>query len=374
MKLDFDGREISSHNWWSLELRIDNELICNSLGEFSRDKFIFVSRQSSSSSSQRNVQGVDSDYNGVGFVGHSGDRFSAHDDEDVQSVVDSSYSASSLNSRYSSHGHDEAEDMQQRVVPGDLAGVQSSAYRSRGSEREDEDLQRTVSHSYRPVQGGSRVYSSSRDESNSESSRTVYGSDGSAQNRNANSVRPLNSCFDCFSFSRSIWTSHQSRSSSRHINRSCGASESHPHDWNNWQPARSLVKNFGTFFGIWNFQQQQNSVSFFNDLQSRLHPFQKHNFNWQSLINLRFRNLKNFWWCATARKAGELQLVLAFVVNVFNFISIAIQSRRKKFWKQPSSGGSSLCQLTFKRWIISSCFLWITKWITFLKQSISGAC
>lgn len=114
----------------------------------------------------------------MGIVGHSGDRYSAHDDEDVQSTVDSSYAGSSLNSRYSSH--DEAEDMQQRVVPGDLSAIQSSAYRSRASEHEDEDVQRTVSHGYRPVYGGSRVYSASRDESNTESSRTsVYGSEGS---------------------------------------------------------------------------------------------------------------------------------------------------------------------------------------------------
>ena len=68
--------------------------------------------------------------------------------------------------------------MQQRVAQGDLRSVHSSAYRSRGSSgsayQDEDDSQRTVPYDYKPTYGGtvSRIYSQSRDQSNSESSRT----------------------------------------------------------------------------------------------------------------------------------------------------------------------------------------------------------
>lgn len=143
----------------------------------------------SSSSQQRNAQGVDSDYNGVGIVGHSNDaRYLANEDDDVQHFVSPSYAGNSMSSRFSSHNAHEADDMQQRVVPGDLSSVQSSAYRSgysKADEYEEDDLQQTVSPTVRPVYGGS-VYRPiseterrglSRNEERSELSRTEGRSD-----------------------------------------------------------------------------------------------------------------------------------------------------------------------------------------------------
>lgn len=138
-----------------------------------KSKNIFFCRQSSSSSSQqRSSQGLEnSDYVGIGIVGHSNDaRFSANneDNEDVQNIVAPSYNGATA-SRYSSSSAHEAEDMQQRVVPADLSSISSSAYRasqqSQVSEIDENELQRTVGQAYKPV------YSHSRSGSASETSR-----------------------------------------------------------------------------------------------------------------------------------------------------------------------------------------------------------
>lgn len=81
----------------------------------------------------------------------------------------------SSSSRFSSASAHEADEMQQRVVPGDLNSVSSSAYRASLAEQDENDSQRTVGSGY-VGQGGngygaSRVYSQSRG-SGSESSRT----------------------------------------------------------------------------------------------------------------------------------------------------------------------------------------------------------
>lgn len=142
--------------------------------------FCYCRQSSSSNSQQRSSHGLENaDYVGVGIVGHSNDaRLSVnqHDEEneDVQSIVGPSFTNSVGASRYSSSSAHEAEDMQQRVLPADLSSISSSAYRSsQVSEHDEDELQKTVGHGYKPVYGGStRIYSQSRGETASETSRT----------------------------------------------------------------------------------------------------------------------------------------------------------------------------------------------------------
>lgn len=116
----------------------------------------------------------DSNYAGVGIVRHSPDaRYSAHDQDDVQSVVTPLLSGSSRASRFSSSNAYEADDMQQRQVPQDLSSVSSSAYRSSAARHDEDELQRTVGYGHQPVSGGSasRLYSQTREEGTSDSAR-----------------------------------------------------------------------------------------------------------------------------------------------------------------------------------------------------------
>lgn len=142
--------------------------------------FILSFRLSSQSSSQRLASASNagygisnSDYAGSGVVSRVNDD---DDYEDVQVVVTPAYIHSgSSSSRLSSSNAYEADEMQQRVVPGDLSSVSSSAYRATVADQDDEDVQRTVGSGY-VGQGGlgygsSRVYSQSRG-SGSELSRT----------------------------------------------------------------------------------------------------------------------------------------------------------------------------------------------------------
>lgn len=120
-------------------------------------------------------QGMEnSNYVGVGIVGHSTDaRYSADDNDDVQTIVAPSYTGASSSSRFSSSNAYEADDMQQRQVPADLSSVSSSAYRSSAARHDEDDSQRTVGYGYQPVSGGSasRLYSQTREESASDASR-----------------------------------------------------------------------------------------------------------------------------------------------------------------------------------------------------------
>jgi len=150
------------------------------------------SRQSSASERRSSAlnQGLsDSDYAGVGIVGFTNDA-----DDNVQSLVAPNYAASAserASSRYSSSSNAyEADDMQQRVVPGDLSSVSSSAYRSAASEHDEDELQRTLV----PVGTSSRIYSQSRGSTAAESSRVgasavpVYVSSGSSNLHRASSA------------------------------------------------------------------------------------------------------------------------------------------------------------------------------------------
>lgn len=140
--------------------------------------FIYFCRQSSSSQrTSSGSSGYENDFDsyvGIGVVGNSNDaRFSEDDQNDVQSVLKPSFS-NSVARQSSSHAY-EAEDMQQRQLPVDLASVSSSAYRSSASERDESDLQRTVGHGYQPPVGhggsASRIYAQNRDGSTLETIR-----------------------------------------------------------------------------------------------------------------------------------------------------------------------------------------------------------
>lgn len=143
-----------------------------------------------------------SDYAGVGTVGHLNSRFSDQDAESLQSVVQPTYSSRRDStrqygsSRYSSTADRDVEDVQEIVAPNlqesrsrtsysnnnqeeDLSNIHSAAYRrAQISDQSEDDLQKTVTSGYQfqPVYGGSRVYSSRSQQKESESSRTVAGS------------------------------------------------------------------------------------------------------------------------------------------------------------------------------------------------------
>lgn len=99
-------------------------------------------RSSSSLNSQRSSANAleNSDYVGVGILSHNN---YGNDESDVQQRI---------SSRYSSGNAIEADDLQQRVVPGDLSNIQSSAYRqssrSNYREEEEEDVQKSIGAGY----------------------------------------------------------------------------------------------------------------------------------------------------------------------------------------------------------------------------------
>ncbi|CAG9797964.1 unnamed protein product [Chironomus riparius] len=119
----------------------------------------YNSRSSSSLNSQRSsASGLEnSDYVGVGIVSHG----QVADENDLQQRV---------SARFSSASDHEADDLQQRVVPGDLSNVQSAAYRSKSrssrreeeEEEEEEDLQTNVGAGYHDLSVNNDRYTESQ--------------------------------------------------------------------------------------------------------------------------------------------------------------------------------------------------------------------
>jgi hypothetical protein len=145
------------------------------------NNFSFLFRHSASSQRLQN-----SDYVGVGTVGHVDSRYHDQDAESFQTVVKPTFTRDSASSssrysgsstRYSSSADSVQESVTPKLLDGDvdLSSVSAAAYRQGLSNQNEEDLQRTVSSGYQPVYGGSRVYSERAQQSQSEreSSRTV---------------------------------------------------------------------------------------------------------------------------------------------------------------------------------------------------------
>jgi hypothetical protein len=112
---------------------------------------------------------TNSDYVGVGFVGHSSDmrnsRLSSSRSDDVQTVAVPTYSSSS------SMKYTEAEDMQQRQVPVVYPTERQSSRYSSASNQESYRAEQAVPV-YRPVTVASARYSSSASNQESSASRT----------------------------------------------------------------------------------------------------------------------------------------------------------------------------------------------------------
>ncbi|CAO1323092.1 unnamed protein product [Diamesa serratosioi] len=139
---------------------------CYGIGKPNADSF--SSRLSSSSSSTRSSSssrsGIEeSDYLGVGTVGHSADN------DDLQQRVVPSYHSSGSSQKYTGNAYDDDEDdLQQRHVPADLSNIGSSAYRSSASRANEEDLQRNTGSTYVYQPSGTQNSYSRRQESASQ--------------------------------------------------------------------------------------------------------------------------------------------------------------------------------------------------------------